>query len=179
MYAGHLFEWKGANVLLDVARNFQNKEKILFVFVGGTEVDVKKFKEKAAGLDNVLILGQRPRKEIPLYLKSADVLVLPNIAKDKISEFYTSPLKLFEYMASRRPIIASNIPSLREVLNENDALFFEPSDAENLAGKIGNVVDNLSTTDVGSQNAYNKVLDYTWEKRAKNILNFIENGQVS
>lgn len=179
MYTGHLFEWKGANTLLQVARyfqfsvsNFQKKEGIFFVFVGGMEYDVKKFKEKAQGLNNVLILGHKPYNEIPLFLKAADVLVLPNSAKDKISS-YTSPLKLFEYMASGRPIVASSLRPIREILNENNAILVDPDSPENLIEGIVKMVDDNVLSEKLARQSFYDVQSYTWANRTLKILDFI------
>ena len=173
MYTGHLFEWKGANVLLEVARNFQNNEKdILFVFVGGMDYDITKFKEKAKGLKNILILGHKSHKDIPFFLKAADVLVLPNSAKKDISKYYTSPLKLFEYMASKRPIVASGTSSVREVLNENNALLTEPDNGQQLTEAIEKIISNNVMSNQLVQKAFEDVKNYTWEKRVGAILNF-------
>ena len=65
----------------------------------------------------VTFTGLMPPAEVAARLREADVLVLPNPASAISSEF-TSPLKLFEYMASGRPIVASDLPSLREVLRD-------------------------------------------------------------
>ncbi len=180
MYTGHLFEWKGADVLLETAHSFQfpvssfQKEKdILFVFVGGTEYDIKKFKEKAEGLRNVLILGHKPHKDIPFYLKAADVLILPNSAKEEISRSYTSPLKLFEYMASKKPIVASDLPSLQEVLNESNAVLVKPDDPEKLTDGIRKILNDSDLGNRISDKAFSDVKNYTWVKRARGILNFI------
>ena len=172
MYTGHLFEWKGADVLLEAARNFEKKDSVLFVFVGGTEYDLKQFRKKAEGLNNVLILGHKPHKEIPLFLKAADVLILPNSASDKISS-YTSPLKLFEYMASGRPIVASGLPSIREVLNENNSILVKPDDPEALAEGIRSVLANTELAERIPIQALKDVQNYTWEKRAKKIIEFL------
>ncbi len=198
MYTGHLFEWKGASVLLETARlvrdvgvvrDVRNEEynsnkrsdptseaiqldQPLFVFVGGTEYDIKSFKEKAEELDNVLILGHKPHQDIPVYLKAADVLILPNSAKEKISS-YTSPLKLFEYMASSRPIVASDLPPIREVLNENNSILVKPDDLEALAEGIKLVLANAELAERISNQALKDVQSYTWQKRASAITDFL------
>ncbi len=183
LYTGHLYEWKGADVLLDTAKFFLNE--LLFVFVGGAEKDVKNFKQKAEALNNVLIVGHQPHQEIPLWLKAADVLVLPNSAKEKISQFYTSPLKLFEYMASGIPIVASDLPSIREILNDpsvdsgqGNAILIEPDNPQSLADGIMKILKNLDFSDKISRQAYSDVQNYTWEKRADRIINFINNKNV-
>jgi len=175
MYAGHLFDWKGADVLLEVARNFEfrisdfeKKGGILFVFVGGTEYDLKQFKKKAEGLSNTLILGQKPHKEMPLFLKAADILVLPNSASNKISS-YTSPLKLFEYMASGRPIVASNLESIGEILNQNNAILVKPDDNLDLSNGIIKALEHQDICNQISAKGLEDVKNYTWQKRAERI----------
>ena len=106
-------------------------------------------------------------------MKAADALVLPNKKEEKISELYTSPLKLFEYMASGRPIIASDLPSLREVLDENSAVFFESGDSSQLAESIKNILNNENLGRSISSRAFEKVKNHTWENRAKKILDFV------
>ncbi len=170
LYAGHLFDWKGAHVLAEAAAYLP---EAWFVFVGGTEIDVLKFKERFGNKENIKILGQKPHREIPLFLKAADVLVLPNSAKEAISVSYTSPLKLFEYMASRRPIIASDLPSLREILNENNATLVKSDDPEALASGIKIALGNNQLAEKISQKALEDVKNYTWQKRAESILKFI------
>src|SRR3972149_12341319 len=74
MYTGHLFEWKGANALLETARQCKD---VLFVFVGGMSTDIDKFKVKAKSmeLNNVLVLGHQPHRDIPIFLKAAELLL--------------------------------------------------------------------------------------------------------
>ena len=171
MYSGHLFEWKGADVLLEAARKLQ--DETLFVFAGGTDYDVQKFRQKAGDLNNVLILGHKLYDQIPSLLKAADILVLPNSSKEEISNRYTSPLKLFEYMASQRPIIASDLPSIREVLDENTGYFFKPDDISSLVGIIDLVLNNESGAREKNRAAFNMVKSFTWQERSRKILNFI------
>lgn len=171
LYSGHLFKWKGVNTLLQVARIL--KDNILFIFVGGTEYDLVEFKDNARGLDNVLILGHKSYAEIPKLLSSADILVLPNSAKDVISSRYTSPLKLFEYMAARKPIIASDTPSLREILNEENSVLVSPDNPVALADAISNLITNEVLGEKIAAKAFDDVQKYTWQKRAADILDFI------
>ena len=60
------------------------------------------------------------------WSKAVDILVLPNSGKTEISRIRTSPMKMFEYMASKRPIIASNLSSLREILNKDNSILVSP-----------------------------------------------------
>jgi len=179
MYTGHLYDWKGAGVLLETAKqfpisNFQFSKDILFVFVGGTDNDIKNYELRFKNYENIRFEGRKPHGEIPIWLKAADVLVLPNTAKEKISKYYTSPLKLFEYMAAQKPIVASDLPSLREILNENNSVFVKPDDPEALAQGIKKVLQNPELADKISKQAFLDIQDYTWQKRAQKILNFMK-----
>lgn len=171
MYTGHLFEWKGADTLLRVAQT--TEDNILFVFVGGTDRDVSDFKKRAERLGNVLVLGHKPHKDIPTYLKAADILVLPNSAKEEISSLYTSPLKLFEYMASGRPIVASDLPSIREVLGDQNSVLFKPDDPASLADGITKILDSTVFAESLARKAFEDVQGYTWQKRAQKIIDFV------
>lgn len=180
LYTGHLYQWKGADVLLEVARKFSidnyQFSNYLFIFVGGTEKDIVSFKKQAENLNNVLVVGHRPHSEIPYWLKAADVLVLPNSGEEDISKFWTSPMKMFEYMASRRPIVASDLPSIKEVLNERNAILVEPDNPEALAQGIKEALRNTQLSDKITEQAFQGVQEYTWQKRAKNILEFINHS---
>ncbi len=180
MYAGHLFEWKGTGTLLEAAKlissdQFLTAKNFLFVFVGGTEYDIEKFQQKIKDMDlkNVLILGHKPHKEMPVYLKAADLLVLPNSAKEEISKSYTSPLKLFEYMASKRPIVASNLPSIKEVLDQNNSWLAESDNSRQLAETIKKVINDPIKSNQLAQKAFEDVKNYTWAGRVRKILDFI------
>ena len=173
LYSGHLYAWKGVSVLLEVAKSFSDLDYVQFVFIGGTEKDVEEFKQKARGLSNVTIVGHKPHSEIPYWLSAADVLVLPNSGKEDISKLWTSPMKMFEYMASGRPIVASDLPSLREVLNENNSVLVEPDNPEKLDEAIKKILENPQLAEKISDQAFKEVQDYTWEKRAKKIFEFL------
>lgn len=176
IYTGHLYGWKGVGVMADSAKYFD--ENTLFVFIGGTEKDLEEFRKKYGKINNILILGRKRHKEVPVFLKAADILVLPNSAKKEISELYTSPLKLFEYMASGRPIIASNLSSLKEILNGDNAVLVKPDDSAELACAIKNLLSDSKKMEKIANKALEEVQKYSWIQRANNILNFI-NGKNS
>ena len=144
VYAGSLQKWKGTETLL-------------------------KAQELIHGA-KILIVTGKPYSEIPLYLKAADILVLPNSAEEKISRFYTSPMKLFEYMASGRPIVASDLPSIREILDENTARFFIPDNHQSLAENIQYFLTHPDEADKIAAVAYERSKEYTWDNRAKKII---------
>ncbi|HBH71689.1 MAG: Glycosyl transferase, group 1 family protein [Parcubacteria group bacterium GW2011_GWC1_42_11] len=172
LYTGHLYDWKGAHTLARASQDLP--EDVLVYFVGGTEGDIKSFKEQFGAMPNIRILGKKPYAEIPLYLKSADVLVIPNSAKSDISNLYTSPMKLFEYMEGGVPIVASSIPSIREIIDDSSAFFCSPDDSVSLSDAIMRVLANNEEAQKKAIQARIIVKNYTWEKRARNILDFIK-----
>lgn len=172
LYTGHLYDWKGTHVLAQAAKFLP--ESILTVFVGGTDHDVKSFKERFGSIQNVSILGKKPYDLMPLYMKAADVLSLPNSPVNDISSLYTSPMKLFEYMASGSPIIASDLPSLREILSEHNAVLVKPDEPKLLADGVRKILTDHAFAERIGAHSYTDSKNYTWEKRAEVITSFIK-----
>ena len=175
VYTGSLFKWKGVYTLANTAKLLP---EVLFIVVGGDERgDEKELRDylDRNNIRNVMVTGYIKSEEtVRSYLAAADVLILPNSAKDVVSLKYTSPLKMFSYMAARRPIIASNLPSLREVLNENNSLLVKPDDASALADGLKTVLSDEPLAARIAQKSFEDVKKYSWESRAENILNFIK-----
>lgn len=187
VYIGSLYSWKGIRIFSEVAKFLVKKDPnfiINIVIFGGNESDIKKWQEKLRDVlrdlnPNVfplVYLGYVPHKMVPKILKAADCVILTGDESDIISAKYTSPLKMFEYMASGRPIVAQDLPSFREVLNENNAIFARPGNAEDLADKLLLAVNENNREEVNAkaQKALQDVQNYTWAKRASSILNFLD-----
>ncbi len=172
VYTGHLYDWKGADVLAGATAELPPDTRVYIV--GGTVADTEAFRRRFVSA-NLHVLGWRNSSEIPLWLKAADVLVLPTSGKTAIGARYTSPMKLFEYMASATPIVASDLPSIREVLQESQAIFVRPDDPLALAGGIAAVLHNEHGARLVALAAQEHVREYSWENRARNIINFIGN----
>lgn len=175
MYTGHLYGWKGVDTLAAAVHYLP--ETVRVVLVGGTAVDVAAFRQRYAALisaGRILAVGHRPHVEMPLWQKAADVLVLPNTAKEDISKYYTSPMKLFEYMASDRPIVASDIPSIREVVDDATVVFVSADDPKALADGILRALSDTLASAQMARRAFEKVRSNTWEARAVEICSFFD-----
>lgn len=174
LYTGHLYSWKGVDTLIEASQHLDDTWSV--VIVGGTDHDRKVYEDivEEKKLHNVRLVGMRPHEEIPLWQRAADVLVLPNTAKEDISKYYTSPVKLFEYMASRVPVVASDIPSIRYVVGDADVLFFIADDFRSLAHAIANAGSGSGGSQKRIDAAYAKVQGFSWEKRASTILSFLK-----
>lgn len=171
LYTGHFFATKGVKTLA-LASAFLSSDSWIY-FVGGTDADTLEFERwiETRSLKRIRFIPYQEPTKIPLYLWAADCLVLPNSSKTTFSVSYTSPLKLFEYMASNRPIVASRLPSLQEILTDRkNALLFKPDTPEDLASCIQAILKNQSLGDQLAQNAIQEVNLYTWKKRANTIV---------
>jgi glycosyltransferase involved in cell wall biosynthesis len=168
VYSGniHYHGWKGVNILLE---SLEYLENVICLLVGGDQTEFEEIK-KRSGSDKVIMIGQLAHCEVPPCLKAADVLVLPNKKGNITSEYYTSPLKLFEYMASGRPIVASDLPSLREILNEKNSVLVNPNNPRALAEGIIKVLTNKLLAEKIAARALADVKNYTWQKRAEKII---------
>ncbi len=168
-----LYSWKGVDVFLD-ATHFLTEGDMRFMIVGGSISDIHKLRQKYTD-DRILFMGRVSPHEVPKYLVASDVLVLPNKTGDIISEKFTSPMKLFEYMASGVPIVASDVPSIAEILDTTNANIFKANDSQSLADAVLRFVHNRSNSQRISSRAIEDVKIYTWDKRAENLLEFIKN----
>lgn len=166
LYAGQLFEWKGVDILVQAAQYLH--DGILVLVVGGTTEDLARIK-KLDQCGRVRFEGFKPRKEIPGYLRAADIAILPNKKDRGMSEFYTSPLKLFEYMAAGLPIVASDLPSIREILNETNSVLVEPDHARALATAITRLADDPVKMLQLGRCALRDSAQYSWIARARKI----------
>ena len=178
MYTGsfYLYAWKGVDVLLDAAEYLP--EQYLVVLVGADESEYNEFNLRYRS-PNIRIIARKEHMEIPYYLKASDVLVLPNKKGNITSECYTSPLKLFEYMASGVPIVASRIASVQEILSDDNSCLVEANDAQKLALGIKKVVASEEYSKKIAVQARIDVMDHTWLKRAERVINFIQSQKCT
>lgn len=165
LYVGLLSSGKG------VATFFEAAEKLLpaiqSVAIGGTPEEVSRLSKL---YPSVQFLGFKPYRDLADNLAAADVLVLPNTAKDTESARYTSPIKLFGYMASGAPIVASDLPSVREMLSERNACLVRPDDPLALAEGIKDICEHRDHAQTLARKAKEDVREYTWPRRAQRVL---------
>lgn len=136
VYTGHLYKTKGAHTLVDAAQQLPADMQV--VLVGGTPESIAEMKAycREQGIDSVMIVGNVPHPLVPLYLQAADVLVIPSSGKYVHGSHESSPLKLFEYLASGKPVVASDLPAIREAAGDHELCFFEADSADSLADAV-------------------------------------------
>ena len=167
MYVGHLYRHKGVQYLIQTAKVLPEVD---FIIVGGWAKDRERLMTQAEGIKNITFIEHVPNGQVPLFLAAADVLLLPNSMAHPEATI-TSPLKLFEYMAARRPIIASDIPAFRGILNHGrNAFVVKPDSPEAIAEGVSAVCVDKTLAFQLAEMAWRDVQNYTWEKRARSIL---------
>jgi glycosyltransferase involved in cell wall biosynthesis len=171
---GHLYAGRGAETFLALA---QKSPQTQFVWVGGRQAEVRAWRGRAsaAGADNAHFIGFIPNGELPLWQAAADVLIAPygrEIAGSSggNSASVASPMKIFDYMAARRAIICSDLPVIREVLNEQSALFCPPDDTEAWHAALTRLLGDAALREHLAENAYRQVGGHTWVARQEIIL---------
>lgn len=167
LYGGSFERGKGIDLILEASRRLP---ETFFVVIGGSQEEIKRMEDVP---ENLIFLGRKLQEEIPNYLKSADLLILP-FTKNLSTYKYHSPLKIFEYMASGIPILASNLGSTIEILNDQNSFLFDPENLISFIEKIKYIKNNEEEAIIRTQVAMEDVKNYTWQKRAMNILNFLQ-----
>lgn len=171
---------KGVGTLVQALAKVDNASLAL---VGGPDDMAQALREQWLKLDlpesRFLYAGQVAPDKVPFYLSAFDVCAMPHPHTTQFA-YYTSPLKLFEYMASHAAIVASDLPAWSDVLtNKENALLVPPSDIDALATAIQILHDEPSLSVPLAENAYQRVMsNYTWSARAEKILRHIESGQA-
>ncbi|MGW8249642.1 MAG: glycosyltransferase, partial [Anaerolineales bacterium] len=173
-YTGHLYRGRGVEMLLEIASRLPDMG---FLLAGGEPQDVERLvmQIQQKHLRNVIATGFIPNAELPVYQAACDVLLMPyqrHVAASSGGDIvgYLSPMKLFEYLACGRPILSSDLPVLREVLDGDTAVLLPPEDPVSwVEGLRGLCSDAGRRDELGKQARY-KAEQYTWEGRAQRIL---------
>jgi glycosyltransferase involved in cell wall biosynthesis len=175
-YTGHLYVGRGIEFILQIARQMPY---IQFLFVGGKPLDVESRKREAGDLKNVHFIGFVPNAELPLYQAACDVFLMPYTSKvagssgTDIAEF-TNPLKMFEYLACGRPILASDLLILREILTDENAVILPSGDLDTWVQTLLRLhSEPLTRKRLGNAGKDTAAL-YSWENRALRVLQGIE-----
>lgn len=174
LYTGHFYKWKGVNTLINSAKYFDPQIKI--VMFGGLPEDKAEIKKMISDfkLKNIYLHNFLEHKELIKFIKSADILVLPNTAEEERSAKYTTPIKLFESLAAGVPLVSSNLESFKNYLIDGEnAILFRADDAKDLAEKINYLITNPQIAEKISTQALIDAKKYSWARRAEKILEFI------
>lgn len=174
-YFGHLYNGRGIDIILDVAKQLKNIE---FHIVGGNQNDIDYWKSQINS-DNVIFHGFVSPKLVISYRNDCDILVAPYQEKVAVSggkgntSDFMSPLKIFEYMSSKKSIVCSDLPVLREVLSENNSILVKCDNVEEWIYAIEKLKDKKYRNSLAVNAFDDFTSNYSWYKRAGNILDNI------
>ncbi len=181
IYTGSLLPGKGADLVAELAKQMPD---ITFTIVGGQECELGKFRRY--GLPNLVLHGQLIPSAVRRHQLAADILLLPN-QKEVLCDGgrvdigkWTSPLKLFEYMSTGKPIIASDLDVIKEVLTHREnCLLASPSEVADWVDCIRALLSDQELARRLGDCALSDIQEkYTWNKRAEYLLNQLNNKQV-
>jgi glycosyltransferase involved in cell wall biosynthesis len=165
-------------MILEMARRVP---EVAFLLVGGEPEEVTKLGDavQSRGLANVVLTGFVPNAELPCYHAACDAFLMPyqrRVAASSGGDIarYLSPMKLFEYMACGRPILCSDLPVLREVLNPENAVLLPPDDVEAWVNALESLKSDPLRRSTLEARALNEVKSFTWERRAQHILDGLD-----
>lgn len=173
-YTGHLYPGRGEGLLLVLAGRLP---EVSFLLVGGEPGDVARLQAEARsrGLDNIHLTGFVPNAELPAYQAACEALLMPYEGRVEASSGgdisrYLSPMKLFEYLACGRAILASDLPVFREVLTEENAILLPVGNVNAWEAALRLLQANPERRhDLGKQ-AQQAASRHTWDARALRIL---------
>ncbi|MCE2495894.1 MAG: glycosyltransferase family 4 protein [Flavobacteriales bacterium] len=176
IYAGSFKKWKGLDTLIDAVKILSKDEPELCVTIcGGSESEVESMQARCREWSiNEFIhwRGYLNDHELQKEYERHHAAILPNTT-ETISARYTSPLKLFEYLAHGLPIVASDLPSLREVLDDHSALFFTAENPQALAQAMSKIAAQSDLRLAMSERNATFAQQFSWENRAKNLVKFV------
>ena len=173
-YMGHLYKGRGVELIQEMATRMPT---VQFLMVGGqsAHVEFRTSEARRLGITNMDYKGFVPNVELPKYMAACEVLLMPYQREVSVSSGgsdtsgWMSPMKMFEYMATRRLIISSDHAVLREVLSEQNALLCDPEDVDAWETGIRKAASDVGWRERLADRAYQDVKQYTWRNRVKRI----------
>jgi len=174
-YIGHLYQGRGIDLIIELAQLCPWAD---FEIVGGMKSDLKYWKSRSEEVKNIHFHGHLPYNRAGRIRQSCQILLAPFARKLEVydggsdTSSWMSPMKIFEYMAAGKAIVCSDLPVLREVLeNEETALLCEAENVDQWRQALERLKqDPALMKRIGKQARDKLEKQYTWSSRAKNVL---------
>ena len=149
--------------------------KLLLIGDGELRGKIDEKIDKVGIRDRIIMTGLVDLTLVPQYLAACDVLVSPCVPNDK-GEFINSPVKIFEYLAMGKPIVASDIGQQKEIIKDNEnGLLFKTYDEDEFVEKLQVAFNNKELTDYITKNArIDATTNYDWKNNRDIILNIFQ-----
>ena len=173
-YTGGLYLNRDIENIIYLAREFPD---LMFLVIGGPEKHLQYFKKisQEEAVFNINFMGFVEHNLIPNFLYASDILLA--LWSSKVPTInYCSPLKIFEYMAACRTIVAHDFPTIREVLvNEKDSILCEPDNFDSLKLALSKALIEKNTSKYGEVAREKAFKLYSWDNRVSELLKFVQN----
>lgn len=169
-FVGHVEQWQGVDCIVKSAPLILEKipnVKFMIIGSGKSIYNIIEDTKKLNIYDKFLFLGDIPHEKVPIYINASDLCVAP-FHKGRIA----SPIKIFEYMACEKPVVASDISEVGKLLRESSAGFsIEPNDHIALAENVVKLLlDERLRSEMGRNGRIFIIENHTWEIAVKNTL---------
>lgn len=181
-YVGGLYQGRGVDIILKIAECLPN---INFHIAGGSKDDIVTLTEKYHVSDNVIFHGHVDPSDVYMFRNSCDILLAP-YHKIGVGSFgshfddqskYQNPIKVIEYLSANKPIIASDIKSIREILDESKAILVDPDKISDWVDAIEILIGNRDLYNSYAKNGYDFFINnLTWKARAKKMLSLAKDN---
>jgi glycosyltransferase involved in cell wall biosynthesis len=172
VYSGELHRFKGIDLLIEIAQDFPN---VRFALAGGTESQIQHYQQiiQDKQIKNVTLVGYLSHHRLVSLLQAADVLVYPHLSGEAAN--FTSPMKLFDYIAAGKPIIATKILPLKEF--ESSSLisgWCNPDSPAEFASCLRQVLVKYPNWSPDHLHDFQLVRQFSWEARIEQTLALID-----
>jgi glycosyltransferase involved in cell wall biosynthesis len=180
LYIGTLADWQGLDVVVKALPKVLERQAVRLQIVGRGRSRQRKILAKQIrklGIEeHVTVLPAVPHHEIPALIADADICIAPLGLNDRNVTQGACPIKLLEYMAAGRPLLASNMPIVRELIREDvDALLFSPNDPADLARQVVTLLDDFELSQRLAESASERALTkFTWRESQKKLVKVYE-----
>ncbi|MSR71026.1 glycosyltransferase [Candidatus Kaiserbacteria bacterium] len=161
LYAGRFYGWKELGILSEASRI----SPLPIAVVGGTQGEFERV--TGASAERLQFFGECAPQDVPLWLAAADVLLVLGSTRNESSSRYTTPMKVYEYFAARRPVVAAATPALQSFIPTDAVTWYEPDNAGSLCAAIA------QAQHADTARALAEARAHTWQHRAERILTFI------
>ena len=180
LYIGTLADWQGLDIVIKALPKILEQKPVHLHIVGRGRSRQRKMlarQIRKLGIEeHVFVQPAVPHHEIPGLIANADICVAPLGLNDRNVTQGACPIKVLEYMAGGRPLLASNMPIVRELVREDvDALLFSPNDPDDLARQALALLNDFDLSQRLAESASQRVLTkFTWRQSQKKLLRVYE-----
>lgn len=174
-YCGSFCPWHGVDTIIEASKAvIHSHPQSVFLMIGPDYYKYKSYAKQLGIADHFIFTGPVTHEEVPDFLACADILLAPYFPKENKGEWMLLPsssgtLKLLEYLAMQKPVIATKIPPIESVIENNrNGILIQPGDSEALGREINRLIENPELAQQIAKQGYQLVTEkYTWDSLAR------------